>query len=185
MDLTRIAVAMSVMVAAVALWVMPAAAQTTNYPPANEAAVKDFGLQRQGAAFTKEDCGFAPGSTAQISLNGRNIFTKAAEGDGCVRLRVEIQNRNKVRIDGTLYDANRCADNAIGVAGPSRTGGTRTAENRFKIDCPTGAAGAALPRTGAAMVGDLSVGGAGLVVGGVIFSIVARRRRSPDALAEV
>jgi hypothetical protein len=186
--MTRLVRALLLSVMVMFSTVTAASAQTNtgpnDYPPSNGAQVKDFGLQRTGATFTKEDCGFAPGSTAQIALNGKNIFTKPAESDGCVRLAVEIQNKNKVRIDGTNYDANRCAENTITVSGTHRNGGTISYDNKFKIDCATGVAPAGVARTGAAHVTDLSVAGAGLVFVGVVLAIVARRRRSSTILAE-
>lgn len=185
--MTRLARALTCMAVVVLGAASPAMAQTSgpgSYPPSGGTAVLDFGVQREGAAFTKEDCGFAPASSAQVSLNGRDIFTKAAEGDGCVRLTVVIQNRTTVRIDGTDYGANRCAANSIGVSGTHRDGGTLTYDNRFTIDCSSGAAGAAVARTGADGTVDLSVAGAGLVVVGVVLAIVARRRRSAALLAE-
>ena len=165
---------------------VPASAQQTSedYPPSNGARVLDFGVQRQGGSFTKEDCGFAPGSSAQVSLNGRDIFRKNAEGDGCVRLNVEIVDRDTIRIDGTAYEARPCAQNTIGVSGTHRNGGTLSYDNRFRIDCAGGTGAAALPRTGSADAMNLSAAGAGLVVVGVVLAIVARRRRSAATLAE-
>ena len=179
-----------VLLAVLALGVAPAGAQDSstpsNYPPSNGVGVLDFGVQRQGATFNKEDCGFAPGSTAQVALNGQSTSTKAAESDGCVRLTVEVVDRDTIRIDGTAHEARPCAVNTITVSGSHRNGGTLSFDNRFRIDCAAGTGAAALPRTGASSVGDLSVGGAGLVVVGVVLAIVARRRRSSgrDALAE-
>jgi hypothetical protein len=180
----RIGGALLLFVLSTFLWMTPATAQTNSgpndYPPSNGATVRDFGAQRPGADFTKEDCGFAPGSTAQVSLNGSHLFDKAAESDGCVRLAVHIQNKNQVRIDGKNYAANRCADNTITVSGTHRNGGTLSYDNRFRIDCGAAVGAAALPRTGSTVdVQRWSWLGAGLVVIGIVLSIVVRRRRHP------
>lgn len=174
----------AIMVLGVAAPVAAQSQSSANYPPSNGAQVKDFGVQRQGGSFTKEDCGFAPNSSARVSLNGRDLFTKNAEGDGCVRLSVEIVDRDTIRIDGTAHEARPCAQNTITVSGTHRDGGTLSYDNRFRIDCAAGTGAAALPRTGSADAMNLSVAGAGLVVIGVVVAIVARRRRSAATLAE-
>lgn len=173
-------------IAAIGLYVAsasPVLAQSANYPPSNGAAVRDFGAQRPGQTFNKEDCGFRPGSTANVALNGRQIFTKQAESDGCVRMTVEVQNSNKIRIDGRNYDANRCAENTITVSGEHRNGGTLSYDNKFRIDCAgvggtgQGRGGEQTARTGLD-ADDLSLAGAGLVTAGVVLFVVARRRRA-------
>jgi hypothetical protein len=178
--LRALAVVALVLVGAAAPALAQTSAGSSDYPPSNGAQVKDFGAQRTGATFTKEDCGFAPGSTAQVSLNGSRIFDKAAEADGCVRMSVEIQNKNQVRIDGINYRAKSCAENTITVAGAHRNGGTVSYDNKFRIDCSAGVGAGTLPRTGSAVdVESLSVLASGLLMVGVVLMIVVRRRRHP------
>lgn len=158
----------------------------SSYPPSGGTGVLDFGAQRPGGSFNKQDCGFAPGSAASVALNGSApLFTKQAESDGCVRLTVEIQNNNKIRIDGRNYDANRCAENTITVSGSHRNGGTLSFDNRFRIDCAgVGGTGQGVGGENTARTGidadDLSLLGAGLVTAGVVLYVIARRRRAGD-----
>jgi hypothetical protein len=149
----------------------------TSYPPGEETQVKDYGTQRAGAKFTKVDCGYQAGATATIQLNGTPAGSKTVGSDGCVRLEVHVTGSSTITIDGRRYTAIRCSDNVISVTATKADGnGTRRDDNKFTIAC-NGAVGAGnTARTGQDIAAMAAVGGA-LVVAGLVIVTVVRRRR--------
>lgn len=167
---------------ALGLFLVPAAASAQQYPIDKEAEVQNFGNQSAGETFNKQDCGFQPGTTADVRFGDTPAGTKQVGSDGCVRLTVRIVDRDTVSIDGREYDARRCASNTIVVSAPVAGGAAeqRQVQNRFTIVCAATAAGP-LPRTGNDVADLVTLGGVLVVAGVTVLTIVRRRRHTGSA----
>lgn len=169
----------TIVVMVLGLVLVPSTAFGQQYPIAAEGEDQDFGVQVAGDTFDKQDCGFQPGTTADIRPNDTAADTKQVGSDGCVRLTVRIVDQDTVSIDDREYDARRCASNTIFVTAPVAGGAAeqRQMRNHFTILCAATKAGP-LPRTGNDIADLAALGGVLVVVGATVVTIVRRRRRS-------
>jgi hypothetical protein len=185
--------------ATAALFVAPWAAQA-QYPPTTTttsqattstavqqttttagAVVKNFGAIRQGEQFNKQDCGFAAGSSVNVTFNGASAGTATVGNDGCVGFNVSVGTGRRVSFNSRTFTGN-CGDNAIVVSNAART-----ARNTFSITCETatGVAGTGTSTGGVAVtgaaIGATAVIGTALIVLGMFLVRLARRRRTTAA----
>lgn len=129
-----------------------------------------------GGSFTREACGFAPGSTVMTSLNGGGSVTQTADANGCLQLTVAVLSETQVRVAGATLPA-RCGPNTLVATGTGAAGQQGTQTVTFTVVCPASAGGrGAFTR---ANVGRWAGLGAALVGVGVLIVLAARRRGAP------
>jgi hypothetical protein len=159
----------------------PAYAQT-GYPPGPATtqpsginATQDLGTLAVGESGNRELCGFAPGSTVRINVNGSFVMNKTADANGCVRVRFRVASETVVEVDGVAAPAH-CGPNDLVAAG-AQTDGTPVSQTvQFEIVCGS------LPRASTATTGaGIARGalvGAALVGSGVLVVLGSRRRKA-------
>jgi len=104
-----------------------------------------------GSLAHVEGCGFAPGATAQISVDGSPAGTAAASAQGCISTTVTIS----------------AGSHTVTATGLNSSGGTLTLSGTFSSSSLAFTGGDAL------LVGGLAVA---MVAVGALFVVVTRRR---------
>jgi len=162
----------------------PAYAQT-GYPPGPATtqpsginSTQDLGTLAVGQSADRELCGFAPGSTVRINVNGSFVTNKTADGNGCVRVRFRVASETVVEVDDPIAAPAHCGPNDLVAAG-SQSDGTPVRQTvQFEIVCGS------LPRASTATTGaNIARGtlvGAALVGCGVLLALGSRRRKARD-----
>ena len=162
----------------------PAYAQT-GYPPGPATTqpsgingTQDLGTLAVGQSGNRELCGFAPGSTVRISVNGSFVTNKTADGNGCVRVRFRVASETVVEVDDPIAAPAHCGPNDLVAAGSQSDGAPVTQTVQFEIVCGS------LPRAGTATTGaNIARGalvGAALVGCGALLALGSRRRKARD-----
>jgi hypothetical protein len=162
----------------------PAYAQT-GYPPgpgttqpAGVNATQDLGTIAVGQSADRELCGFAPGSTVRINVNGSFVTNKMANANGCVRVRFRVASETVVEVDDAIAATARCGPNELVAAGAQVDGTAVSQTVQFEIVCGP------LPRASTATTGaNIARGtlvGAALVGSGALLVFGSRRRKLRD-----
>ena len=185
----------TMMMAGAIVALAPAASGQTGYPPglcAPADTVFDAGTHEIGDTFTVRlvpVCLWTPGADVATTANGQSVGTKVADAAGGIDVTVTVRSATQLSIDDPVLVASQCGENNVSGIGPSAAAGgvmvRSTAIFRVNCDGPTAAA----PRAGragiVAFTGANVVGwGAlalGLLVGGSLLVIAARRRRAAGA----
>ena len=178
---------------------------TSTTTPQSTSATVTLGTFGDGAVFTAEFCGFAPGVPVSITFNGATVGTFTAGSDGCVRLTIRVLEdgvalaqpviaaaglqlaqsgpQPRVSINGTEFNANR-GTNTLVATGTGANGASRTVTVRFTLGAADGAGGGGgLARTGAMVLRWSLAGGALLAVGALLVLADRRRGTRPDGTA--
>ena len=160
----------------------PAYAQT-GYPPGPATtqpsgvnATQDLGTLAVGESGTRELCGFAPGSTVRITVNGSFVTNKTADANGCVRVQYRVASQTVIEIDDPIPAPAHCGSNDIVAAGAQSDGAPVSQTLQVEIVCGP------LPRastatTGAGIARGALVGVA-LIGSGVLLALGSRRRKA-------
>ena len=144
--------------------------------PAGVNATQDLGTLAVGQSGTRELCGFAPGSTVRINVNGSFVTNKTADGNGCVRVQFRVVSQTVVEVDDPVAAPAHCGPNDLVAAG-SQVDGTPVSQTvQFEIVCGP------LPRASTATTGaNIARGalvGVGLLGSGALLALGSRRRRA-------
>jgi hypothetical protein len=160
----------SVAITTLLVLVAPPAPAQTGYPPGpattQPSAVngnQDAGTVVRGSTVTRELCGFAPGSTVRISVNGSSVPTMTADANGCVTVQSV---------------AERCGANELTASGAQADGTPVNQRVTFTVSCGTSEAGTAF--TGANIARGTITGAALIGVGALV--VLGSRRRRPSEL---
>lgn len=166
-----------------ALSIPSAAGAATGYPPTTGSGSATVTL---GSSTTATACGFTPGSTVSISVNGASYGSATAGSTGCVSLTIGTQSANGViqlNVDGGSFVTGRCGANSVVLTGSQTftltvniVGGACTAA------VVTPAPPAAAPPSGLAFTGaDIAmttIGGLLLIGAGSVLLVALRRRHA-------
>lgn len=157
-----------------------AAGATTTAPPTTSTTAAPGGNQNggthvKGETFTNNACGYRPGATVTLTVDGQAGPSATADSNGCVAIQVTILDNSHVRVNGVTFNAS-CGSNNVVTTGPGANGSTLSETDTFTINCaatPTGGGGLAF--TGANI---LKLGGAAalLILFGAGLVAVERRR---------
>lgn len=131
-----------------------------------------------GGSVTNEICGFLPGSTVQLTLNGTvSVGTTVADPNGCITITIKVLNdKPQLVVDGTQANGI-CGTNMVVATGPGASGGTFSQSDSVTVNCaaqPTSSS-SGLPFTGANVL-KLVVAAAVLIMMGALLVIADRRR---------
>ena len=161
----------------------PAYAQT-GYPPgpattqpSGTNSTQDLGTLAVGQTASRELCGFAPGSTVRINVNGSFVMNKTADGSGCVQVAVKVVSATSVEVNGTAAVA-ACGPNDVVASGAATDASPVSQTLQFEIVCGP-LARASTATTGASIARGALVGVA-LVGSGALLVLGSRRRRTRD-----
>lgn len=129
-----------------------------------------------GGSFTREVCGFAPGTQVTVSLNGGGVLTKTADANGCLQTTVAVLSETQVRVGDTTAPA-RCGTNSLVATGAGAGGAQVTQTVTFTVVCPAAAARGGVAFTGANVARWAGLGAALVAIGALV--VLAARRRPP------
>jgi len=132
-----------------------------------------------GGSITNEVCGFLPGSTVQLTLNGTvSAGTTTADSNGCITITIKVlSDTPQLVVDGTQANGI-CGTNMVVATGPGASGGTFSQSDSVTVNCaaqPTSSS-SGLPFTGANVL-KLAAAAVVLIMMGALL-VVADRRRS-------
>jgi hypothetical protein len=143
---------------------------------ASGSVVVNLGNQPIGNTFTVTLCGFAPGATVTLAVNGTVDASVVAGSGGCVTLTGVVSDPH-IAVNGGTPVAVGLGANAITATGISAGGGTQT--DTADLTVVTTAAAAATP-SGLAFTGAdimaVVIGGLALIALGFLVLTFARRR---------
>ena len=161
---------------------------TTTAPPTTSSPTtaapaggnQNGGTHVKGETFSNQLCGYQPGATVTLSVDGQAGPSATADGNGCVTVQVTIVDNSHVRVNGVTFNA-ACGPNSVITTGPGANGSTLSETDSFTINCgtaatPTSSNGGGLAFTGANI---LKLSGAALLL--ILFGaalVAAERRRS-------
>lgn len=134
------------------------------------------GTHVQGETFTNNVCGFQPGASVNMSVDGQTGPTQTANGNGCVPVTIKVLDNSHVQVQGVTFNA-ACGPNSVILTGPNTAGSTVSQTDSFSISCaatPSTSSGKGLAFTGANV---LKLGGAAGLLILVGFALVALERR--------
>ena len=163
----------------------PATAQvynpgTTTTAPATTTTAPASGNQNGGThvlgeTFTNNACGYQPGATVSVTVDGQAGPSATANGSGCVALQITIVDNSHVRVNGVTFNSS-CGSNSIVTTGPGANGSTLSQTDTFTVSC---AAAPTTSRGGLAFTGAnvMKIGGAGLLLIAFGAGLVAIERR--------
>lgn len=191
-----------VLLGAVALAVMaaaPAGAQTyptgstTSTTAAPSSGSINAGTLGSGGTTSVDVCGFVPGSTVSISLNGKPVTTATVASNGCATVTIQVVSAGTALGRAVFAAAGlhlAATASSVKINGVSATGlppgqqntitatgtGTNLASRTVSVFFTTSSSSAGgLPRTGA-MILRWSLAGLGLIVIGGLLVLANRRR---------
>jgi hypothetical protein len=119
-------------------------------------------------------CGFAPGSTVTVMIDGQPVGSLTAGSDACVTFPVSVLSSSKSQVLG-LTIATTCGANSVSGSGTGANGTATTASTSFSVICATASTGIVF--TGSNSVRDLEFGGGLFVIGGLLVFAFRRRER--------
>lgn len=133
----------------------------------------------RGDSFTAAGDGFAPGSTVNVAMNGRNVTTAQADDAGTFVTKVAVSGSQAAGD----YDLTATGDDGAGgtqvlssmLTVASTADGPATASAPFQ----SAVASAPVGRSGATSPVPMEALAAGLVALGLVAAMAARRRGAP------
>ena len=132
-----------------------------------------------GTSFSGTFCGFSPGATVTLSINGTPDATVAAGSNGCVSFTASVTDPH-LALNGGTPVAVPLGGNTITASGTSATGGTISDVENVDVlpaAAPAASASAPLAFTGADIMATV-VGGLALIAFGFLVLTFTRRRRA-------
>jgi hypothetical protein len=146
---------------------------------------QDVGSVTVGQTFRLQvapTCGFTPGTTLTVTVNGVNIPGKVANASGATVVTITVVSATQLSVDDPVLVAARCGVNTVVATGVSAVAAGRavTQTANFNLVCPSAPA-AATPVAGrlsltGANVARWAAGALALVMLGSLFVVSARRR---------
>lgn len=127
-----------------------------------------------GGTATPSLCGFAPGSTVTLTIDGQPIGSLTAGSDACVTFPVSVLSTSKSQVLG-LTIATTCGANSVSGSGTGASGSATTASTSFSVICATSSTGIVF--TGSNSSRDLKFGGGLFLIGALVVFAFRRRER--------
>lgn len=178
------------MLGAITLLGAPAASAQVGYPPGPctpLSGAQDAGSHLVGQSFSttlEPVCGFTPGASVNITVDGQVVGTKVADANGFVTVNITVgQSGNQIKliVNDSVTVNGSCGGNNIVGTGPSSVARANVSQTAvFRVLCPSGAGVAQPVRgrvafTGANILRWSAVAIALVLLGSVL--VVANRRR--------
>lgn len=148
-------------------------ATTTTAPASGN---QNGGTHVKGETFTNNACGYQPGATVSLNVDGQAGPSATADGNGCVAIQVTVLDNSHVRVNGVTFNAS-CGSNSVVTTGPGSNGSTLSETDSFTINCaatPSSTSSGGLAFTGANI---MKLGGAALLLIAFGAGLVAVERR--------
>lgn len=153
------------------------AAPTTTPPTTAPASGNQSGgTHVKGETFTNNLCGYQPGATVSLNVDGQAGPSATADGNGCVAVQVTVLDNSHVRVNGVTFNAS-CGSNSVVTTGPGSNGASLSETDSFTINCaatPSTTSSGGLAFTGANI---MKLGGAALLLIAFGAGLVAVERR--------
>jgi hypothetical protein len=154
-----------------------AAGQTPGYPPGTSTTtiapgVSGGGTVGVGGTVAVQACGYKPGSSINVSINGQPATTTTAKATGCGHATITLVSTTSAVVSG-VDPAITCGANTATFSGANAAGTAVVQTVGFSVNC---AVSAGIVFTGANIFKWL-LAALGLFALGALF-LVAERRRS-------
>jgi LPXTG-motif cell wall-anchored protein len=173
---------------------------TTPTTAGNTSGSINAGTLGSGGTVSVDVCGFAPGSTVTITLNGGAVTTATVGSNGCATITIQVvspgtalgrpvfaaaglqlaQTSSSLKINGVAATGLPPGQqNTIGATGTGSNLATRTV-NVFFTTSTSATSGSGLPRTGV-MILRWALAALGLIAIGALLVVADRRRNRKSA----
>jgi hypothetical protein len=129
------------------------------------------GTHAIGETFVLEACGFAPGSSEKIAVNGVAAGTKTADGSSCVKTTIKVVSSTGGEVNDPVPVPIRCGQNTVTATGVAASRAPLTVTTAFTVNCGTTAL------TGANVSLFVGLALVLLVVGGGLIFLERRKAR--------